>query len=106
MTGVLNSLPRNSANIPFTPSAEPENVISFFWEKDCFVDSPSTSIGSLMNLNTWGRRLMEQEIRLRLKTYSRVMNHQEWYMSKKPSFPYICSFMALMVATYSGGSGP
>jgi hypothetical protein len=49
---------------------------------------------------------MEQEIRLRLNIYSRVMNHQEWYMSKKPSFPYICSFMALIVATYSGGRGP
>ena len=66
---------------------EAEKVTSDFWENEFRMESPSTSVGSLMNLNTCGRRLMEQQIRLRLNMYSRVMNHQEWYMSKKPSFP-------------------
>jgi hypothetical protein len=49
---------------------------------------------------------MEHEIRLRLNTYSKEMNHHEWYISKKPSLVYISSFMELIWATYSGGSSP
>ena len=34
------------------------------------------------------------------------MNHQEWYISKKPSFEYICNLVGLILATYSGGTIP
>jgi hypothetical protein len=84
----------------------PENDSSFFNENELRIPSPRTRVGSLIYLNTCGKRLIEQETRFKLNTYRSAINHQEWYMSKKPSFEYICSLAGLIWATYSGGSAP
>jgi hypothetical protein len=44
---------------------------------------------------------MEQQIRFNVNRYKRSMNHQEWYMSKKPRALYSRIFISLSVARYS-----
>ena len=49
---------------------------------------------------------MEQAIRLAVNMQSSMINHQEWYISKKPNVLYSLSFAGLICARYSGAGVP
>ena len=60
-----------------------------------------TSTGSETIFQTLGSLLMEQQIRFSVNRYNSRMNHQEWYMSKKPKALYNRILVSLSVARYS-----